>query len=786
MVHQNLDVIHNFPEELLAHHHWVLWKLIKKVNRKTGAIKWDKVPFQTNGEFAKTDDPATWMPHEDVAHAFSQGGYNGVGFVFSKDDPFVGIDIDDAYDANGTLKPRAREIISSMESFTERSQSGHGIHVIVKGAIPEAITKTVGHGVEMYDTGRFFALTGDTTPESQKEIAKRPIEIANLYHSFKPGLAAKDFEKPTLDDARELLRRLKAERCDDYGLWIRVGMALKATGDEYFQAFDEWSRGSAKYDSADCQKTWSGLKPHRIGYGSLVWDAREDSGDQSLGKKRRPINDDDDEDASEGKKETQAALLIKLADDADLFKDDHDEPFARMPVDGHFETAKVCTKNFRRWLAGRFWQTYGRAAGSQGMQDALAAIEARAVFDGPKRKTPVRLAEHDGAIWIDLCDPKWQAVRVDAMGWKVVERPPVCFRRPEAAQPLPMPVSGGKIDELFEIINIAPADRPLVLGWLVAAMRPRGPYIILALAGEHGSAKSTSASMLKRMVDPSKPDQRTLPRKERDLAIASMNSHCLAFDNVSGIPNWLSDGLCRLATGGGFATRQLFTDASEVLIESSSPMVLNGIENLGDRPDLLDRSILLNLPTIPENQRRTKEEVERRFEESKARIFGALLDAVSMAMRMHATTKIKDLPRMADFILWATAAEPALGLATGSIHEAYKTNRRQIQELSIDANILAGTLMDFTKDNPRWRGTARDLLRELERHDVDAAERQGWPRSYQALGGQLKRLVPNMRSKDVEIRFEREGGTGRRIINIERKGVSVVTNVTLSQSELAS
>ena len=95
-----------------------------------------------------------------------------------------------------------------------------------------------------------------------------------------------------------------------------------------------------------------------------------------------------------------------------------------------------------------------------------------------------------------------------------------------------------------------------------------------------GSAKTTLAGMLRALVDPNVAPLRALPRDDRDVFIAASNGHLLAFDNVSGLPYWLSDTLCRLATGGGFATRQLYTDADEVLFDAARPIVLNGIEDM--------------------------------------------------------------------------------------------------------------------------------------------------------------------------------------------------------------
>ena len=127
---------------------------------------------------------------------------------------------------------------------------------------------------------------------------------------------------------------------------------------------------------------------------------------------------------------------------------------------------------------------------------------------------------------------------------------------------------------------------------------------IVVLSGEQGSAKSTFSAILRALLDPNTAPLRALPREDRDLFIAANNGHVLAFDNVSGLPAWISDTLCRLATGGGFAVRQLYTDQDEVLFDATRPVILNGIEDIVARPDLADRAVFLTLEPIPEERRR--------------------------------------------------------------------------------------------------------------------------------------------------------------------------------------
>jgi excisionase family DNA binding protein len=311
---------------------------------------------------------------------------------------------------------------------------------------------------------------------------------------------------------------------------------------------------------------------------------------------------------------------------------------------------------------------------------------------------------------------------------------------------LPEPVRGGSVSELRRFVNVgSDADFTLLLAWLVTTFRPRGPYPALGLHGEQGSAKSTSARLLRALVDPNAAGLRSEPREDRDLMIAATNGWCIAFDNLSKIPLWLSDGLCRLATGGGFTTRELYTNDEEVLFDAQRPVVLNGIEEVATRPDLLDRAIILGLPTIPEERRMKESALWREFNEARPRILGAMLDAVSDALRNESQVILKRLPRMADFAVWATAAEPGLGLPEGSFLAAYERNRASANDLALEASAVAPEILRVMANRDSWTVTYTALLSELERVFGDSPKRpEGWPKPAEKKDGDEELTVKEL------------------------------------------
>jgi hypothetical protein len=282
-------------------------------------------------------------------------------------------------------------------------------------------------------------------------------------------------------------------------------------------------------------------------------------------------------------------MLTQFAACDALFHTATGTAFADLMVDGPRETWPIRSKRFRGWLRRRYYEATGGAPTGHGISSELDLLEARAQFDAPERRVHVRIAEYEDHIYVDLADEHWRAIEIGSNGWRVNKFPPVRFRRPAGMLPLPVPERGGLIEDLLPFLNLSNRnDFVLVVAWLLAGLRPSGPYPLLAISGEQGSAKTVLSKMLRALVDPNTAPVRALPREERELMIAANNGYLLAFDNLSGLPAWLSDGLCRLATGGSFAVRQLYTDDEEVLFQASRPLLVNGIEEVISRADLAD------------------------------------------------------------------------------------------------------------------------------------------------------------------------------------------------------
>jgi DNA polymerase-1 len=485
--------------------------------------------------------------------------------------------------------------------------------------------------------------------------------------------------------------------------------------------------------------------------------------------------------------ESQATKLVRLATGLrmELFHDPQRVAYATLAIDGHHETHALRSKPLRQFLARAYYLEYETTPGSQALQDAINVLEGRAVFEGPEHAVNVRRAERDGRLVIDLGGPTWDVVVVDGQGWRVTRDNTVRFRRPRGLLPLPEPVPGGSIGELRPFLNVRrDEDFLLIVAWTVQALRGTGPYPLLALVGEQGSGKSTVARVLRALVDPNVAPIRSEPREPRDLIIAANNSAVQAFDNISRVCAWLSDALCRLATGGAFGTRELYSDDEERLFDAVRPIVLNGIEQYVTRSDLLDRSVLVQLEQVP--CRLPEVAFWTAFAEAAPRILGALLDGVSRSLLDASHLRIDPLPRMADFALNASAAMPAFGWAAAQFLDAYAVQRRELSELPLEASPiwlpLQALLSARAGSEPLWEGTAGELLEALAAEAGEKANRRrDWPSNGRVLSNQLRRLVPNLRAVGYDVTFARRPHTGERIIVItavDHGGESCVTSVT--------
>lgn len=477
----------------------------------------------------------------------------------------------------------------------------------------------------------------------------------------------------------------------------------------------------------------------------------------------------EDEDGPTSALARQADRLIALAAAAELFHTQDHVAYATIPIGEHRETWLIGRGSFERWLRQRYLESFNRAPGSEALRTAIGQLAAKAQFMGEKHDVFVRIARENDVVWLDLGDGARQVVRIDRSGWRIDPDPPVRFRRPAGLEPLPTPERGGSIEALKHLLNLAnDADFVLVVCWMLHALGGRWPYPILAIIGEHGTAKSTLARLICRLLDPAAGELRSLPRKEDDLAITAANSHVRVFDNLSAISLAMSDALCRLATGGGHAKRMLYSDSDEVVLKIARPVILTGIGDYISQPDLGDRALLVKLNPIPAERRKAERTIEGEFEAMCGLILGVLLDGVSVGLRRLGDVELAVAPRMADFAEFATACETAFW-TEGTFATAYDRNRRELVEETLACNDLACAVRTLLAVVGCWNGTATELMGKLrERSTVRSYGIARWPSSPSEFSKALRRLEPFLREVGVIIERDRANHGGDRLLHLSQ------------------
>jgi energy-coupling factor transporter ATP-binding protein EcfA2 len=478
-----------------------------------------------------------------------------------------------------------------------------------------------------------------------------------------------------------------------------------------------------------------------------------------------------DERTKRPKRESQAETMIRLGKEATLFHSPQQECYARFALGNRYETHPIGHPRspFGLWLQRQFYLERGTPAALYSVQQALTHLEQLALFEGERHNVFTRLGYVEDTVYLALGDLAGNVVEIDRTGWRLVQDVPVLFRSTRNAEALPIPERGGSLEALRPFLNLANEEAwKLCIGWLIGTLNPRGPYAHLFLLGEQGSGKSSLLRLLRTFVDPAYAAENAEPKTVDDLMVTAVNSHILSYDNLSGINSDFTDWLCRLSTGAGLIRRKLYSDETEVVLKAARPVILNGIVPVVTRPDLLERTILVELPRIDSAQRMS----ERRFTGDLAPIIpgvvGALLDAVVVALQRLDTVYLPHLPRMADFTLWVEAAAPALGWEAGAFVAAYKANTATKEEQILEGDEVAETMLAWARYKLPPVGhehsmTMKQLLAELTalrmagndpthiaRVSPTTRTPPEWPDSARALQIRLASAKPLLRQLGVD------------------------------------
>ncbi len=469
-----------------------------------------------------------------------------------------------------------------------------------------------------------------------------------------------------------------------------------------------------------------------------------------------------------GRQESQADQLIRMAAARYEFGNSNDGDQYAVPREGFGPRIARLVRggriSLRAELAKLYFEAHGKAASSSALADAMLAIEGHSQSTDPVplhlRVGPLGKRPEHGFV-LDLGRSDGQVVTVTSSGWKVgpAAAGQPLFRRSQLTQPLPIPQQGGRLQELRGLLNVTDESWPLLVSWLVAGLLPGIPHQVLFLSGEQGTAKSTATKMLVQLIDPSAAPARSTPKDQDDWATAAVGSWVVGLDNLSRIPEWLSDAICRAATGDANVKRTLYSDSDVTVQQFRRVVIFNGIDVGALRGDLADRMIPVHLHRI--TKRRTETALWEAYDEAQPRILGALLNLVVKMLgelgniREQADNEEIELPRMADQGLVMASLDSIIGTSSG-ILRSYMEERRELAEEVVESDQVAMTLMRMVKEEPpvdgahEWEGSTQELLDKLSGM-LPGMLPESWPRTPNHLSRRINRAASDLDKLGVDI-----------------------------------
>jgi hypothetical protein len=465
------------------------------------------------------------------------------------------------------------------------------------------------------------------------------------------------------------------------------------------------------------------------------------------------LGDDDENDAGRPFKKSVSTQVVRLAEHNYEFGCSTDGAVFGVEKDGPniARSLRGGRLGLRAALATAFMDITGKAASAGALADALLVLEGRC-----RKESPVplfhRVAPWGDDIVVDLGQPDGQVVHIDSAGWRILKRSPVTFKRSELTMPLPDPVHGGYDLLARPVGTISPASWPLALGWLVAALLPELPHPIVLCRGEHGSGKTSTATAMSDLIDPTSVPMRSVPRDLETWAVSASASWVVALDNLSSIAEWLSDALCRASTGEGNVRRKLYTDDDVSVIAFRRAVIMTAIDAGSLKGDLADRLLPITLEPVSPDRRRTEADVAAQWVADHPAMLGALYDLVAGVLRELPSVELGELPRMADFARVLAALDrvdpdPAVNRVA-----AYKVLHNDIARDVIEGDPFASKVCHLARARGQWSGTAGELLAELRPPNPKPKD---WPTNPRACGGALRRIGPALRVVGITMEYRR-------------------------------
>lgn len=433
------------------------------------------------------------------------------------------------------------------------------------------------------------------------------------------------------------------------------------------------------------------------------------------------------------------------------------ERFARFGIGSEESEAatRVIYDAARGWRAGGQW--HPAPVSRSAMATVTAHLRAMAM-SVPRVQHWQRCADHERAMWIDLGRPSWDAIRITAHDCRVVDGRAVPFLRPRGMLPLPRPAR--RPDALAQLRGLLP---PMAEGdfmgcvlFLLACLLPKGPAPLLVLSGPGGSFKSTTALMLRRLVDPNVQGLSALPERARDLTTMGEHGRVLVLDNLSELDDQWVDHLCKRSQGVTSAYRTNYTDRGLTLLCLRGPTLLTSAINLVGRWELARRCLFVDLGRDrPVHRGIAQQDLERRLTDLAPGVLETL--ARGLQVGLENLSKVHEFGQfsLVDFARFAQAAAPAFGWTAEAVRSELDAHVARQKLIVVDNDPVAYAICDMVHDLARkaigrlsfddgqglpWTGNVAMLLRALNERNPASRYARDWPQHPSQLGRRLEQI----------------------------------------------
>jgi hypothetical protein len=410
---------------------------------------------------------------------------------------------------------------------------------------------------------------------------------------------------------------------------------------------------------------------------------------------------------------------------------------------GRMRWMPLKSEEFRRWMRYLSCQP-----SEKDISDTIRLLDAKISQEYQPQALFNRFAYVNGELFINLANERGEVVHVTRQGWQISDQCSLAFI--DAGLPLPRPERGGCIENLDNLLNTdGEGDFPKIVAWLVTAMLSKGACPILYLEGVEGSGKTVMTRLLRLLIDPVVKPLERLPKTADKLHQLALSQAVLAFNDVGTIKPEIVEALCDLSTELGTHGKTYGARESQLQVVNCRPIILNGTDAGLLPQEVLERAIVITIPPFDESEqlRNYEELIEQEFLNVHAGLFGVLLDGLASSLATAHTIYLKYLPRLADFVRYAAAAEPGFGWPRGTFYRLYSESLEMEKKGQLQNSLLGNHIVNYLlRDVNEWTGTMESLGYRWPQFHRDNPK---YPRTGKAVSIELKNITSSLRAHGI-------------------------------------